>query len=66
MVLIDVFKVPTLVSLGVIATLIGGAVALSLLRPPRKHANGEDRRGETAGFGSHGGEAAVERAETAA
>ena len=36
MMLIDVFKVPTPVSLGVIATLIGGAVALSLLRPPRK------------------------------
>jgi tellurite resistance protein TerC len=32
--LIDVFKVPTVVSLAVIASLIGGAVALSLLRPP--------------------------------
>lgn len=36
MMLIDVFKVPTVVSLAVIASLIGGAVALSLLRPPRK------------------------------
>jgi tellurite resistance protein TerC len=36
MMLIDVFKVPTVVSLAVIATLIGGAVALSLLRPPPK------------------------------
>ncbi len=36
MMLLDVFKVPTLVSLGVIATLIGGSIALSLLRPPSK------------------------------
>jgi tellurite resistance protein TerC len=36
MMLIDVVKVPTVVSLAVIATLIGGAVALSLLRPPAK------------------------------
>jgi tellurite resistance protein TerC len=34
MMLIDVFKVPTVVSLAVIATLIGGSIALSLLRPP--------------------------------
>jgi tellurite resistance protein TerC len=35
MMLIDVFKVPTTVSLVVIATVIGGSIALSLLRPPR-------------------------------
>ena len=35
MMLIDVFKVPTTVSLAVIATVIGGSIALSLLRPPR-------------------------------
>jgi tellurite resistance protein TerC len=35
MMLIDVFKVPTVVSLGVIATVIGGSIALSLLRPPK-------------------------------
>lgn len=35
MMLIDVFKVPTAVSLAVIATVIGGSIALSLLRPPR-------------------------------
>ena len=35
MMLIDVFKVPTAVSLGVIATVIGGSIALSLLRPPK-------------------------------
>jgi tellurite resistance protein TerC len=35
MMLIDVFKVPTVVSLAVIATVIGGSIALSLLRPPR-------------------------------
>ena len=34
MMLIDVFKVPTAVSLAVIATVIGGSIALSLLRPP--------------------------------
>jgi tellurite resistance protein TerC len=35
MMLIDVFKVPTAVSLAVIASVIGGSIALSLLRPPR-------------------------------
>jgi tellurite resistance protein TerC len=35
MMLVDVFKVPTVVSLAVIATLIGGSIALSLLRPPK-------------------------------
>jgi tellurite resistance protein TerC len=34
MMLVDVLKVPTAVSLGVIAALIGGSIALSLLRPP--------------------------------
>jgi len=34
MMLIDVFKVPTAVSLAVVGTLIGGSVVLSLLRPP--------------------------------
>jgi tellurite resistance protein TerC len=32
MALIDVVKVPTLLSLGVIATLIGGSIAISLWR----------------------------------
>ena len=36
MMLIDVFKVPTAVSLAVIATVIGGSIALSLLRPPAR------------------------------
>jgi tellurite resistance protein TerC len=36
MMLIDVFKVPTAVSLGVIAAVIGGSIALSLLRPPAR------------------------------
>ena len=35
MMLIDVIKVPTTVSLAVIASVIGGSIALSLLRPPR-------------------------------
>jgi len=35
MMLIDVFKVPTVVSLAVIASVIGGSIALSLLRPPK-------------------------------
>ncbi|WP_420126851.1 TerC family protein [Longimicrobium sp.] len=35
MMLIDFIKVPTTVSLAVIATVIGGSIALSLLRPPR-------------------------------
>lgn len=35
MMLIDVFKVPTVVSLGVIATLIGASVVYSLYRAPR-------------------------------
>ncbi len=35
MMLVDVFKVPTVVSLAVIATVIGGSIALSLLRPPK-------------------------------
>jgi tellurite resistance protein TerC len=34
MMLMDVYKVPTTVSLLVVATLIGGSIALSLLRPP--------------------------------
>ncbi|HEX6039460.1 TerC family protein [Longimicrobium sp.] len=36
MMLVDFVKVPTLVSLGVIATVIGGSIALSLLRPPKE------------------------------
>ena len=35
MLLLDVYKIPTAVSLGVVAALIGGSIALSLLRPPR-------------------------------
>jgi tellurite resistance protein TerC len=35
MVLADVVKLPILVSLAVVAALIGGAIAFSLLRPPR-------------------------------
>jgi tellurite resistance protein TerC len=38
MMLMDVYRVPTLVSLAVIAALIGGSIALSLLRPPRREA----------------------------
>ncbi|HEX7242474.1 MAG TPA: TerC family protein [Longimicrobiaceae bacterium] len=38
MMLVDLYKVPTAVSLGVIATLIGGSVALSLLWPPKRQA----------------------------
>ena len=38
MMLIDVFKVPTVVSLAVIATVIGGSIAFSLLRPPAPEA----------------------------
>jgi tellurite resistance protein TerC len=38
MMLVDVLKVPTAVSLGVIATVIGGSIALSLLRPPARRA----------------------------
>ncbi len=34
MMLVDVIKVPTMVSLAVIATVIGGSIALSLLYPP--------------------------------
>ncbi|HEU0052681.1 MAG TPA: TerC family protein [Longimicrobium sp.] len=36
MLLVDVLHVPTVVSLGVIAALIGGSIALSLLRPPKE------------------------------
>lgn len=36
MMLIDVYKVPTAVSLAVIAGVIGGSIALSLLRPPKE------------------------------
>ncbi|MFL5384922.1 MAG: TerC family protein [Longimicrobiaceae bacterium] len=35
MMLADVYKMPILLSLGVIVALIGGSIALSLLRPPR-------------------------------
>jgi tellurite resistance protein TerC len=35
MMLLDVYKIPTAVSLGVVAALIGGSIALSLLRPPK-------------------------------
>ena len=34
MLLVDVYKIPIGVSLGVIAAILGGAVAASLLRPP--------------------------------
>jgi tellurite resistance protein TerC len=36
MLLIDVYKIPTIISLGVIALLIGGSIALSLLFPPKE------------------------------
>jgi tellurite resistance protein TerC len=42
MMLIDVFKVPTAVSLLVIASVIGGSIALSLLRPPAAHKPDEE------------------------
>lgn len=35
MLLIDVYKIPTVISLGVIALLIGGSIALSLMFPPK-------------------------------
>ncbi len=35
MLLIDVFKIPVLVSLGVVVAIIGATVALSLMKPPR-------------------------------
>ena len=42
MMLVDVFKVPTVVSLGVIATLIGGSVAASLWAAPKDEGKGGD------------------------
>ena len=36
MLLASVYKIPILASLGVIAALLGGAILVSLLRPPRK------------------------------
>jgi len=67
MMLADVFHVPVLVSLAVIATLIGGSIAMSLL-----HAKDEDDAGTGPGGGaggdgitadaSVGGEQAAERA----
>ena len=47
MMLADVYHMPILLSLGVIATLIGGSVALSLLRPPRGPGGGADDPGAT-------------------
>jgi tellurite resistance protein TerC len=38
MLLVDVVKVPTLLSLGVIATILAVSVVVSILRPPRKDA----------------------------
>jgi tellurite resistance protein TerC len=34
MLLVDVYKIPVLASLGVVAAIIGATVVLSLLRPP--------------------------------
>jgi tellurite resistance protein TerC len=47
MMLIDVFKIPTAVSLGVIATLIGGSIAASFWVASReeKAASGKDDKG---------------------
>jgi tellurite resistance protein TerC len=42
MLLADVVKLPILVSLAVIAVLIGGAVAMSLLRPPPPRVDADD------------------------
>lgn len=36
MLLHDVYKIPTFISLGVITVLIGGSILISLLRPPRE------------------------------
>ena len=36
MLLVDVARIPVLASLGAVAAIIGGAIALSLLRPPRR------------------------------
>jgi tellurite resistance protein TerC len=60
MLLVDVVKVPVLVSLAVIATLIGGSVALSLLRPPAAKDDETDRGdGDAGGGASSGGSGGV-------
>jgi tellurite resistance protein TerC len=38
MLLIDVYKLPILLSLGTVAVIIGSTIALSLLRPAKPHA----------------------------
>jgi tellurite resistance protein TerC len=38
MLLIDLYKIPILLSLGAVAVIIGGTIALSLLRPKPGHA----------------------------
>jgi predicted tellurium resistance membrane protein TerC len=53
MMLIDVFKIPTAVSLGVIATLIGGSIAVSFWAARRGRAGG---RGNARNTASHAGE----------
>lgn len=56
MMLADVVKVPVLASLAVIAALIGGSIALSLLRPPAPAPDDASRRDEDEG-GSGDGDA---------
>jgi tellurite resistance protein TerC len=51
MMLAEVFKVPIVASLAVITALIGGSIALSLLRPPRDE---NDGRGGGSGDGDPG------------
>jgi tellurite resistance protein TerC len=38
MLLIDLYKLPILLSLGTVAVIIGSTIALSLLRPAKPHA----------------------------
>ena len=50
MMLVDIWKVPTTLSLAVVAAVIGGSIALSLLRPPKSGVEppGGDREGPRA------------------
>lgn len=40
MLLVDVYKIPVLAALGVVAAIIGATVVLSLLRPPSRGSSG--------------------------
>jgi tellurite resistance protein TerC len=63
MMLADVVKVPVIASLAVIATLIGGSIALSLLRPPAENPRDRDDSGDDgdAGGGDAGASPGAER-----